>query len=142
MPEHSVLVTRVALGAMIGVLVGLGGFVLLPLLMDDVDPMLRWGVLFWYPTLGATVAAASALFRAGRLLLPWSLTGALIGGWLNLVLTFFAHELMRRFIETVFGPESAFTSPFWFVLEGAVIGGIIGEVIGRFSGDDGALGPD
>ena len=142
MPEHSVLVTRLALGTMLGVLVGLGGFVLLPVVMEPGSPLLRWGILLWYPTFGAVIAMGSALMRSGRLMVPWFVVGGLIGAWLNLVLTFFAHDRLQHVLEAVLGADSAFTSPFWFVLEGCLIGGLIGEVIGRFAGDDRALGPE
>lgn len=131
MPESSVVITRIALGAMIGVLIGLGGFVLVPVVMEQPDPWLRWGILFWYPSLGATIGA---LLRDSSERLPRWVIGGLFCGWMNTVLTFFAHDQMARFLADVF-TDGTFTSPFWFVLEGAVVGAVIGLVIDRFGTD-------
>lgn len=132
MPESTIQFTHVSLGLMIGVLIGLGGFVLVPLIVDQPDPWLRWGILLWYPTLGGMIGV---LVRDGPALWHRWMVGSAVGGWLNAVLTFFAHDQMRRFMETVFGQDSAFTSPFWFVLEGAAVGAVIGLVIDRFAAD-------
>ena len=140
MAQGSAAVTRIALGTMVGVLVGLGGFVLVPVLMHAPDPMLRWGVLFWYPTMGAAIG--SLVGGGVPAWLPRWATGGLIGAWMNCVLTFFAHQQMQRFMQAVFGDDSAFTSPFWFVLEGVVVGALIGLAVDRFGAEGEPIEPD
>lgn len=49
------LITRIAIGKGIGFLVGLAGFVSLPFFLPDVSWLLRWGILFWYTTVGAVI---------------------------------------------------------------------------------------
>lgn len=132
MPDSSAPLTRITLGAMLGGLMGLAGFVLLPLTIEKADPMLRWGVLLWYPTLGSVIGA---LLRDPIDRLPRWASGGLVGGWMNMVLVFFAHREMERVMLTVFGSDGAFTSPFWFVLEGAIVGAAIGLVIDRVGTD-------
>lgn len=53
--------------------------------------------------------------------LPWWVRGPSVGGWMNVVLVFFAYDLMAEVILKFTGHGF---SPFWFALEGAVIGGI------------------
>ena len=138
MPDSSAN-TRIALGTMLGGLIGLGGFVLLPALVQDADPWLRWGILFWHPTLGAVIAALSDCGPRG---LPGWGAGVLVGGWMSAVLTFFAHGQMRILMQSILGGDAAFTSPFWFVLEGALVGALVGLAIDRFGTEDGPIGPD
>ena len=140
MAQGSAAVTCIALGTMIGVLVGLGGFVLVPVLVEAPDPWLRWGILFWYPTMGAAIGAL-VQSEAPAFLPRWA-TGALVGAWLNFVLTFFAHAEMQRFLVSVLGRDSAFTSPFWFVLEGVLVGALIGLAVDRFGAEGAPIEPD
>ncbi|HUF56241.1 MAG TPA: hypothetical protein VMM55_06730 [Thermohalobaculum sp.] len=140
MIQGSAAVTCVALGTMIGVLVGLGGFVLVPVLVETPDPWLRWGILFWYPTMGAAIGALVRSEAPARV--PRWATGALVGAWANFVLTFFAHGQMQRFLVAVLGADSAFTSPFWFVLEGFVVGALIGLAVDRFGAEGEPIEPD
>lgn len=142
MSESSASVMCISLGLMIGALVGIGGFVLVPLLVEDPDPWLRWGVLFWYPTLGAVIAGIGESLRERFAVLPWWAAGLALGTWMTLVLVFFAHDEMGAIMRTVFGQDSAFTSPFWFVVEGGVVGVLIGLVIDRFAGEGRVAGAD
>ena len=140
MAQGSAAVTCIALGTMIGVLIGLGGFVLVPVLVDAPDPWLRWGILFWYPTMGAAIGALVQSELPAPL--PRWATGALVGGWAKFVLIFFAHQQMQRFLASVTGGDSAFTSPFWFVLEGLLVGALIGLAVDRFGAEGEPIEPD
>jgi len=42
---------------------------------------------------------------------------------------------MKAMLQTLFGPDSLLTSPFWFVAEGVVVGLIIGYFATRFGGE-------
>ena len=59
----------------------------------------------------------------------------LVGSWLNFVLTFFAYSDMQNIMEHSFGPDGVLSSPFWFVLEGGIVGIIIGYFATRFGGE-------
>jgi hypothetical protein len=45
------------------------------------------------------------------------------------------HDQLRQFSVSLFGPDSVFTSPFWFVAEGAVVGLVIGCACTRIGGE-------
>lgn len=134
--------TQCVVAKAVGLLIGVLGFALMPLFMPDADPMLRWGVLLWYPTLGAVIVAADTLYLAGAspVPLPWWLRAALVGAWLNLVATLFAYGQLEAFLAAVFGPGSAVASPFWFVAEGALVGAAIGYMVRRFGSEDRDIG--
>lgn len=135
--DNPSLITRIAIGKVIGLIVGLFGFFLLPYFSPESDLLLRWGVLFWYITVGAIIGVYGVLnwHPILHLPLPWWFRAPLIGGWMNFVLTFFAYDAFQSIIISIFGPDFIFTSPFWFVLEGAVIGLVMGFFATKFGGE-------
>ena len=134
---HPSLVTRIAIGKAIGFVIGLAGFVTLPFFLPDADWLIRWGILLWYTTLGAIIGMFGVFtwHPVLKLPLPWWVRAPLLGAWMNFVLTFFAYDVMKAMLQTLFGPDSLLTSPFWFVAEGVVVGLIIGYFATRFGGE-------
>ena len=55
MLEKPSLMTRIVVGKSIGFLVGLSGFIFLPYLLPEAGWLIRWGLLLWYTTFGATI---------------------------------------------------------------------------------------
>lgn len=134
------LMTRIAIGKGLGLLVGILGFVLLPTFLPDADLMLRWGILLWYATFGAIIGVFGVFdfHPILKLPLPWWFRSPFIGGWLNFVLVFFAHDDMRAMMVSMFGEGGMLQSPFWFVAEGAIIGFVIGYFATRYAGEGAA----
>jgi hypothetical protein len=137
MARNASLVTRIAVGKTIGLIVGLVGFFMLPALYPDVSWQLRWGVVLWYVTVGAVVGMAGVFTHHPVLMLPmpWWVRAPLIGAWMNFVLTFFAYREMTEVMTRVFGPDGTLSSPFWFVAEGAIIAAIMGYCATRVAGE-------
>jgi hypothetical protein len=137
MLEPSSLMTRIVIGKGIGLIIGLIGFTLLPLIMADPGWLLRIGVLLWYITVGAFIGVFGVFtwHPILKLPMPWWFRAPLIGGWMNFVLTFFAYDNLLRVIEAVFGPNGAIQSPFWIVAEGMLVGLLIGYFATRFGGE-------
>ncbi len=131
------LMTRIAVGKGVGFLFGLAGLLALPFFWPEADWWLRWGILLWYTTVGGVVGLMGVYTRHPVLHfpMPWWCRAPMIGAWMNFVLVFFAHETMRRMLEATFGQESWLASPFWFVLEGAVVGLVIGFLLTRLGGE-------
>ena len=129
------IATRIAVGKLAGLGIGLLGFVILPHMLPEADPWLAWGLLLWYTTMGGLIGLAGVIDRhpVFNLALPWWLLPVVLGAWLNFVLVFFAHDAMRRVLETMFAP-GPMTSPFWMVAEGALVGLLIGFLAMRFGG--------
>ncbi len=145
------LTTRIAIGKGIGLIFGLVGFVSLPFFLPDASWLLRWGILFWYTTVGAVIGVFGVFtwHPILQLPLPWWIRSTVIGAWMNFVLTFFAYHDMKDIMVYSFGTNGMLSSPFWFVLEGAMVGIIIGYFATRFGGEgketvetpDSPLGP-
>jgi hypothetical protein len=130
------LVTRIATGKAVGLAFGLAGFLMLPYILPEADPMLRWGFLLWYTTLGAIIAVFGVVdWHPVRLPLPWWVRAPLLGAWMNFVLTLLMYEQLYQFSLSLFGANGLFTSPFWFVAEGAVVGLVIGFAATRIGGE-------
>ncbi len=135
--EKPSLVTRIGIGKGIGFLVGLAGFIMLPYFLPDADILIRWGILLWYTTVGGIIGMVGVFtwHPVLRMPMPWWFRAPLIGAWMNFVLVFFAYDTMEAMMIVVFGPDGALTSPFWFSLEGAVIGLLIGYFATRLGGE-------
>ena len=132
--EKPSILTRITIGKALGLLIGFAGFLILPSLWPEYDPLFRWGILFWYATLGSVVGVFGVLnyHPVLQMPFPWWVRAPLLGGWFNLVLTFFAYDALAAAMVSMMGME---LSPFWFVLEGAIVGLIIGGVATRFGGE-------
>ncbi len=131
------LMTRIVVGKIVGAVIGLAGFLMLPLFWPEADWLIRWGVLLWYTTVGAIIGVMGVYTRHPLLNfpMPWWLRAPGLGAWMNFVLVFFTYEKMETILVSMFGVESAWTSPFWFVLEGALVGLIIGFLATRLGGE-------
>lgn len=128
---------RIAIGKSVGLIFGMIGFVCLPILWSEADPWTRWGILFWYITVGAIIGLAGVYTTHPVLQfpMPWWVRAPLIGAWMNFVLTFFAYETMSQMLTAIFGLDGILSSPFWFVVEGALIGCVIIFAATRFAGE-------
>lgn len=131
------LMYRIGIGKAIGFLIGIIGFICLPYFIVDASLMLRLAILFWYPTIGAVIGVFGVFTRHPmfNLPMPWWFRGALLGGWMNFVLTLFAYEQISVIVIAVMGEYSAYTSPFLMVIEGAIIGMLIDFIATRYFGE-------
>ena len=135
--ENHSLLTRVVIGKLVGFLIGLAGFLAFPIFWPDADPMLRWGILLWYTTLGAIIGMFGVFtwHPVLKLPMPWWVRAPVLGAWMNFVLVLFSYDTMQVLLVSLFGEQSILTSPFWFVVEGAIVGFIIGFLATRFGGE-------
>ncbi len=135
--EKPSLVTRIAIGKGVGFAVGLAGFIFLPFFVPEAGWLIRWGILLWYTTLGAIIGMFGVFtwHPILKMPMPWWVRAPFLGAWMNFVLTFFAYDVMKEMLVAMFGPDGILASPFWFVLEGAVVGLLIGYLATRFGGE-------
>ena len=135
------LVLRITIAKATGMAIGLVGFVFLPVFVPEAGWMIRWAVLLWYTTVGAFIGVFGVIdwHPILRIPLPWWGRGPWIGGWMNFVLTLFAYDtlaaMMPGFSMTLFGDAALMVSPFWFVLEGILVGLLIAWVTTRYGGE-------
>jgi hypothetical protein len=130
------LMTRIVVGKTVGLVFGLLGFVVLPYLVPDVGWHLRFGVLFWYTTLGAIIGVFGVFTRHAilKISLPWWLLAPVVGAWLNFLLALIAYSTFEALMLAMFGPNGLH-SPYWLCLEGAIVGFIIGYFATRYGGE-------
>jgi hypothetical protein len=135
--EKPSLIARIAIGKGVGFVVGLAGFLLLPFFVPEADWLIRWGVLLWYTTLGAIIGVFGVFtwHPILKLPMPWWVRAPVLGAWMNFVLTFFAYDTMKDMLVAMFGVDGFMASPFWFSLEGAIVGLLIGYLATRFGGE-------
>ena len=131
------LVTRVAVGKILGLLVGFAGFIIFPYYMPDAGWMLRFGVLFWYLTFGAIIGMFGVFdwHPILKISLPWWIRGIFLGAWLNFVLVLISYDVLAAVMLAYSGPDGLLLSPFWCVAEGAVIGLFIDYFATRYGGE-------
>lgn len=142
MPASPSLIRRVGVAKLVGLAFGAAGFVCLPWFLPDADPLLRWGILLWYTTVGAVIGVFGVITEHPvlHLPMPWWIRAPMVGAWMNFVLVFFAYEPMHQMLLMLFGEGGGgLTSPFWFVLEGAIVGAVIGFAATRYGGEGRAL---
>ena len=135
--ENPSLITRIAVGKLVGIAFGLVGLIFIPYLWPNLGWMERIGFLLWYTTLGAVIGMFGVMTQHPilRLPLPWWFRSTLIGAWMNFVLTLFIYVDLTVMLVNLFGENSLFRSPFWFVTEGVLVGLIIGYFATRLGGE-------
>ncbi len=135
--EKPSLVARIAIGKGVGFAVGLAGFIFLPFFVPEAGWLIRWGILLWYTTLGAIIGMFGVFtwHPILKMPMPWWLRAPFLGAWMNFVLTFFAYDVMKDMLVAMFGPEGILASPFWFALEGALFGLLVGYLATRYGGE-------
>lgn len=137
MDTNAYILKRIGSAKMAGLVVGLIAFFMIPVLWPEGGIWLRVGVLLWYTTVGAVIGVFGLIshhpmfgFR-----MTWWFRGLFVGVWFNLVLAFLMHDKLEILMQQFEGTLGGFTSPFWIVPEGAVIGLIIDAVATRIAGE-------
>ncbi len=135
--ENPSLITRIAVGKAIGIVVGLIGLITLPYFAPEAGWLFRIGILLWYATLGAIIGVFGVFtwHPVLKLPMPWWFRAPFIGAWMNFVLTFFAYDVMKEMLVAGFGAGSVLASPWWFTPEGAVFGLIVGYAATKLGGE-------
>ncbi len=135
--EKPSLLTRMTVGKTAGFVFGLASFFALPVFTPDGGELMRWGMLLWYTTLGGLIGLFGVFDWHPILKLPlrWWFRAPFLGAWMNFVLVFFAYESLAQILAGAFGPDGLVTSPFWFALQGAFVGLVIGFLATRFGGE-------
>ncbi len=128
------LTKRLVIGKGIGFVVGGLGFFIMPMLWADVPTSLQWGIWAWYITFGAFIALVGIYTEHPilKIPMPWWLRSAAVGSWLNFVLYLFIADKVAMLMESGIG---AGMSPAWMILEGTVVGLIIGFFATKFAGE-------
>ena len=131
------LTTRIAIGKGMGLLIGLAAFIFIPYFLPEASATLKWGVFLWYITFGAIIGVFGVYTKVPMIncAMPWWIRGAYIGAWLNFIISLIAYDALAQLLLSVFGANGLLVSPFWVVLEGAVLGFVIDYFATRVGGE-------
>lgn len=121
-----------------GFVFGLICFFSIPIFWPDEGLMFRFGILVWYTVVGLVIGLAGVLDHHPYFgfKLPLGGRGMFFGSLLNFVIVLLGYEKIEELMLTTqsFSDWGLF-SPFWFVLEGLVLGMIIDIVATKFGGE-------
>lgn len=131
------LITRIAIGKAVGLVIGLLGFIFAPFMLPEADVYFRWGLLLWYASIGAVIGVFGVFtyHPVLKLPMPWWVRAPIIGAWFNFVLALFTYDKLSTYMDALFAESGTMSSPFWIVLEGALIGFLIGFLCTRYGGE-------
>lgn len=129
------LAKRLAAAKSLGFLVWLIAFCMIPYVFNGADMYIRWAVLLWYTTFGAIIWLMWVLDKHPAIesfKMPWWFRGVFMWAWLNFVLALFIHNILWDImLWTMF----EWYSPFWIVLEWAIIWLIIDGIATKCGGE-------
>jgi len=131
---------RIGYGKLLGLMVGIIAFFALTLLAPGTAFTLRFGFILWYLTFGAVIGLMG-IFTRNPLFgmnISWWMRGLFAGAWFNFVLLIFIHDQVAVILLDLFGAQSLFSSPWWLVIEGAVIGLLFDYLLTRIAGEGAA----
>lgn len=128
---------RVGYGKFFGLLIGVIAYFALTSFAPQLDLSFRIGFILWYLTFGAVIGlmgvfTSNPLFNIN---ISWWTRGLIAGAWFNLVLLMFIFDEVSEVLLGLFEEYSIFSTPWWFVVEGALIGLILDFLLTRIAGE-------
>ena len=137
MLDNPSLFNRLAARKLVDLIFGLVFFFTIPMVWPSAELTLRWGVLLWYPLVGAVIGLVGIYRRHPvlQLPMPWWVRAPLVGAWMNFVLAFFCFPVLVTLYQDLWPSLPAWAAPLLLALEGAVVGAIIGAIATHVGGD-------
>lgn len=137
------LLVRLTVAKLLGFIAGLVCFFLLPKLIPGASLFFLIGMLLWFTLFGAIIGLVGIMDKHPLwdwFKMPFWFRGTYVGAFMNLVIVFLAYD---QFAVLMGNYELAQTwgmsSPFWFVLDGAILGLLIDWIATKYGGEGKAL---
>lgn len=137
METNAYILKRIGTAKILGLIIGLAGFFMIPALWPGEGMQLRVGILLWYTTFGVFIGILG-MFNHHPLLkfqMPFWFRGIVFGAWFNLILAFLMYDKLSLLMQQLEGAFGGIESPFWIVLEGAMVGLVIDAVTTKHAGE-------
>lgn len=133
---HSVT-GRIVIGKAIGLIIGVVVMLLLPTFDMQMLSMFGLGTLIMFVIMGVLTGFVGQFDRhpAFDFKMPWYVSGPLVGMMIMLMYVLFTYDEISLVMESALVSWMGFESPFWALIDGACIGGIMGFLETKFAGD-------
>ncbi len=133
--KHSLL-NRIVIGKIFGFVVGGLAFFLLPVFGYAIETQFGIGLWLFYIILGVLTAFMGLMSHHPilRFPMPFWFRGAIIGFLMHLMLVLLAYEEMTAII-TVLGDIVGIQSPYWILIDGTILGILMGWIETKFGGE-------
>lgn len=128
---------RIAIGKLIGLLVGVIVMLALPAFDMEILSMFGLGTLLMFVLMGVMTGFMGIIDRHPMFdfSMPWYFRGPMVGVSFMLMYVLFTYSsldlIMQSSLVSWMGPES----PFWALLDGLFIGGLMGGIETKFAGE-------
>lgn len=134
--RHSVTV-RIGIGKTIGFVVGLIVFFTLPATGAEVSTMFLFGLWFTYIMMGAMIGLMGIMTEHPvlKFKMPFWVRGAVVGIGFHLLVVLLAYDSIAAMMDIPFIAWFGVRSPFWMLIDGAVLGIIMSYVATKVSGE-------
>jgi hypothetical protein len=128
---------RIFVGKTIGLVVGLLVMLLLPSFDMEIWSMFGLGTLVMFVLMGTMTGFAGVFDRHPALSfkMPWYVRGPLVGAMFMLMYVLFTYDTLEMVIKSDLLSWMGFESPFWALLDGLFIGGLMGFAETKLAGE-------
>jgi len=126
-------VRRLTIAKSLGFIIWLIAFFVIPYAFKESSLELRLAVLFWYTTVGAMIGLMWIMDKHPVLnwfKMPWCFRWIFLWAWFNLVLVLFIFPILTTIMT---GSAFEWYSPYWLVLEWAIVWFIIDWIATKFA---------
>jgi hypothetical protein len=109
----------------------------LPMFNIPMLSMFGLGTLLMFVLMGAMTGFMGIFDRHPMLdfKMPWWIRGTLIGGFFMLMYVLFTYETLELVMQSSLVSWMGLTSPFWALLDGIFIGGLMGLLETKWAGE-------
>ena len=128
---------RIIIGKTIGFAIGIVAMLFLPLFNIPIMGMFGLGTLLMFVLMG-TLTGFMGIFDRHPMIdfkMPWWFRGPLVGATFLLMYVLFTYEMMELIMQSSLVTWMGLKSPFWAILDGICIGGLMGFVETKLAGE-------
>lgn len=133
---HSVA-GRVVVGKLIGLLLGFIVMLLMPTFGFPGFSMIGFGILLMFILMGAMIGFIGQFDRHPMLnfRMPWWVAGPMVGAVFMLMFVLLSHDSLQLVMQSTLISWTGLVSPFWAIIDGLIVGGIMGLAEAKLAGE-------
>ncbi len=138
--KHSIM-GRQMVGKTLGFVIGVIVMLMQPLFNLPIFSMYSFGMVLMFTLMGLTIAFAGTLDRVPvmRVKANWWVYGPFLGAVYMLMFVLLTYSTTALFLKSAILSWAGLSSPFWCLIDGAIIGAIIAFVTKRLAGEGSSL---